>query len=119
MKKKNRFPSFSIILPFYNEEENLKILIPKILRVLNKTKNIFKVILVDDLSTDEGFRICKNFAKKEKKIKVYKLIKKGGQTGAIKMGLTKNKLEYSIFMDSDLQDDPIYLTKFVKKLTKV
>ena len=118
MKKKNRFPSFSIILPFYNEEENLKILIPKILRVLNKTKNIFKVILVDDLSTDEGFRICKNFAKKEKKIKVYKLIKKGGQTGAIKMGLTKNKLEYSIFMDSDLQDDPIYLTKFVKKINE-
>ena len=47
---------------------------------------------------------------------LYKLNKKGGQTGAIKLGMSKNKSQYSIFMDSDLQDDPIYLPKFVKKI---
>lgn len=116
MNKKNRLPSFSIILPFFNEEENLKILIPKILKVLKKIKNSYRIILIDDLSTDKSLKICKNLAKKQKKLKIYKLNKKGGQTGAIKLGLSKNNSQYAIFMDSDLQDDPIYLPKFVKKI---
>jgi glycosyltransferase involved in cell wall biosynthesis len=116
MKKKIHYPSFSIILPFYNEEENLRILIPKILKVLKKIKNSYKIILVDDLSTDRSLQVCKILAKYKKQIKIYKLKKKGGQTGAIKTGVSKNSSKYSIFMDSDLQDDPIYLSKFVKKI---
>ena len=69
MNKKNRLPSFSIILPFFNEEENLKILIPKILKVLKKIKNSYRIILIDDLSTDKSLKICKNLAKKTEKIK--------------------------------------------------
>ena len=116
MKKKNQLPSFSIILPFFNEEDNLKILIPKIFKVLKRIKNSYRILLIDDLSTDKSLQVCKNFAKKQKKIRIYKLNKKGGQTGAIRLGLSKNKSQYVIFMDSDLQDDPIYLPKFVKKI---
>ena len=41
--KNTKFPSFSIILPFYNEEKNLKILVPKIIKVLKKIKNPYRL----------------------------------------------------------------------------
>ena len=67
MKKKNQLPSFSIILPFFNEEDNLKILIPKIFKVLKRIKNSYRILLIDDLSTDKSLQVCKYFAKKQKK----------------------------------------------------
>ena len=116
--KNTKFPSFSIILPFYNEEKNLKILVPKIIKVLKKIKNPYKIILVDDISSDQSLKVSMSFAKKDKRINVFKLKKKGGQTGAIKLGLMKNKSIYSIFMDSDLQDDPRYLKKYIQKINE-
>ena len=118
MGKKNYKKSVGIVLPFYNEEKNLKILIPRILKTLRKTKNLFKLYLVDDLSTDGGYQFCKKIAKKNKFIYVYKLKKKGRQTGAIKMAIKKIDTEYIIVMDTDLQDDPKYLVNFISKVNQ-
>lgn len=116
--KKKYFPTFSLVLPFYNEEKNLKILIPQILNILKKIKNSYKIILIDDVSNDNSLKICRGFKKKNRKIKVYKLFKKGRQTGAIKKAINKINSDYVICMDTDLQDNPKYLPEFVKNINK-
>jgi len=110
--------SIQIIIPFYNEERNLKILLPKIFLAIKNVKNKVNLILVDDLSTDNSFNCCKRLSKKRKDIKLLKLTKKGKQSGAIKMALKKSQAEFVITMDSDLQDDPKYLINFINKINE-
>ena len=56
---KKKLKTIAIILPFYNEEKNLKILLPEIFKSLKYIKNEVKLILVDDKSTDKSFEYCK------------------------------------------------------------
>ena len=86
-------------MPFYNEEENLKILLPKIVKIINRIKkNKIEIFLVDDCSKDNSYNFCKKFIKKQKKtkIKLLKLKKRGKQTGAIKRAIEYIKSDYII-----------------------
>ena len=75
--KKKYFPTFSLVLPFYNEEKNLKILIPQILNILKKIRNSYKIILVDDVSNDNSLKICKGFKKKIERLKFINYLRRG------------------------------------------
>ena len=110
--------TISIVIPFFNEEENLKVLMPEIIKSIKKIKNKIELFLVDDLSTDNGYNFCKNFKSKKIKIKVLKLKKKGKQTGAMIEAFKKVKTDYVIMMDADLQDNPKYLPQFIDKINK-
>ena len=110
--------NITIAMPFHNEEENLKILLPEIVKIINRIKkNKIQIFLVDDCSKDNSYNFCKKFIKKQKKtkIKLLKLKKRGKQTGAIKRAIEYIKSDYIITMDSDLQDPPKYLPLFIKK----
>lgn len=114
-----KLKTIAIILPFYNEEKNLKILIPEIFKSLKSIKNKVQLILVDDKSTDKSFAYCKKISNKKKNILLFKIKnKKNKKTGAMKMALKKTKSEFIITMDSDLQDDPKYLKNFIKKINE-
>ena len=113
--------NITIAMPFHNEEENLKILLPEIVKIINRIKkNKIQIFLVDDCSKDNSYNFCKKFIKKQKKtkIKLLKLKKRGKQTGAIKRAIEYIKSDYIITMDSDLQDPPKYLPLFIKKINK-
>ena len=108
----------SIVIPFHNEELNLKILIPNLLKEVKKLSKFSKIeiLLVDDYSSDNSLRYCKKF--KKKFIKLIKLKKRSGQSGALKKGFIKAKYQYILRLDSDLQDDTSYISKFIKTLIK-
>ncbi len=108
----------SIVIPFHNEELNLKILIPDLLKEVKKLSKFSKIeiLLVDDYSSDNSLRYCKKF--KKKFIKLIKLKKRSGQSGALKKGFIKAKYQYILRLDSDLQDDTSYISKFIKTLIK-
>jgi glycosyltransferase involved in cell wall biosynthesis len=111
--------NISIVIPFYNEEKNLKILIPKLIKNLNKIKkNRFEVILVDDFSSDKSNYVAKSLCKNsnQAKFKILKLTERGGQTGAFKKAFKIAKGKFIIRMDSDLQDDPKDIAKFITKI---
>lgn len=103
----------SIIIPFYNEKENLPILIDLLVKELKNKE--FEIILVDDGSTDGSMS---NFKSKilNPNLKSVKHKKRLGKGPALKTGIKNSKGDVIVFMDADLQDDPEDLKKFFEKL---
>lgn len=87
----------SVILPIYNSEKYLKKCIDSI---KNQTYKDLEIILVNDGSTDNSPKICDEYAKIDKRIKVIHQ-KNGGQATARNAGLDASKGEYIAFVDSD------------------
>ncbi len=87
----------SIIMPIYNETDLLK---RSIVSVLNQTHTDWELILVDDGSIEPVFEICRRFAQKDKRIKVYRQAH-AGQATARNKGLELATGKYIAFMDAD------------------
>lgn len=101
-----------IIIPTYNERENIKRIIPEIKKIDKR----FNILVVDDASRDGTASIVKKFARKDKTIK---LIERDGKYGlgtayveGFKYAL-KNKYDYIFEMDADFSHDPKYLNDFL------
>jgi glycosyltransferase involved in cell wall biosynthesis len=110
----------SVIIPFYNEKDNLPVLIDKLSLQLNKTKKEYEIILVDDGSTDSWRESFKSLdplpVRQAGKIKIAEHRKKMGKGQALKTGIDNSSGDVIVFMDADLQDDPKDLPKFFKKI---
>jgi len=100
-----------LIIPFYNENQNLEILCKELSQTIPKLKHDYKVLFVDDGSTDNSFHTVKKNIKNLN----YQIIKRetnGGQTPSFENAFQIINSDYLIRMDSDLQDDPKDLHKF-------
>ena len=101
---------FSIILPTYNEKNNIISLTDKILKLYNGQS--FEIIIVDDDSPDQTFKITKKKYKSIKNIKCFKRTKNRGLALSIGYGLEKANGKILVVMDTDLTHDP----KLIKQL---
>ena len=107
----------SLIVPFYNEKENLAQLHQEIISVLSKQRFNSEVIYVNDGSTDKSSDQIKSKNGKTKiNIKIVTLRKNFGQTAAIMAGVSQAKGELVGFLDSDLQNDPNDIPKLLAKI---
>jgi glycosyltransferase involved in cell wall biosynthesis len=102
----------SIIIPAYNEEENVAELHAKIRRAQKDAEIIF----IDDGSTDGTFSELEKLKKKDKNLVVIKFRKNFGQTAAWKAGFDNATGDIVVTMDADLQNDPEDIGRLVKKL---
>jgi len=102
----------SIIIPIYNEEKNLKILLKKI-NLIKLSKIKIEIIAVDDGSTDDSLFILKKF----KKIQILTQ-KNQGKGKAVQLGISKSSGDYIIIQDGDLEYDPKDIIKMCKKINK-
>lgn len=109
-------PYISLVLPVYNEEENIELQYEKIVSGLKKCRKSYEVIFVDDGSSDSSFEILGKIAAKDKKIKLVKFRRNFGQTAAMAAGIDFASGEVIIFMDSDLQNDPDDITRLLEKI---
>ncbi len=107
----------SLIIPIFNEQDNIEPLYNEIRDTLKNLKN-YEIIFVDDGSRDRTFEILESLAKKDKKVRAIKLRINSGQTVAIKAGLSISSGEKIITMDGDGQHDPRYIHAFARKLDK-
>lgn len=109
--------NLSIIIPVFNEEENLEELYKKILDVVktNSGQN-YEIIFVDDGSTDNSFFVLKKIC--EKNTKILRLSRNYGQSIAIGCGLDHSNGDYIVFMDADGQNDPNDIPKLIQKLNE-
>lgn len=108
----------TIVIPFYNEEKNLEILVPELVEnIKTKPKDIdISFIFVNDNSNDNSESVIKRNCDYFDKYYLINLSKKSGQTGAFKAAFEKCETEYIIRMDSDLQDHPCDLNLFFNKI---
>ena len=109
-------PKLSIILPVYNEQDNIGPLIEELEVVLLAMNKPFEVIVVDDGSTDKSRQILETLAKKKKYLKAILFRKNYGQTAAFDAGFSCALGQIIITMDSDRQNDPNDIPKMVKMI---
>ena len=108
--------NYSVIIPFYNEENNIDILLDKILLNLNKLKNDnrnFQLILVDDGSNDKTFEKLKLKDFKDFSTILIKHKDNFSQSIAIFTGISNSKFENIITLDGDGQNDPNDIEKIL------
>ncbi|GCE10903.1 glycosyltransferase family 2 protein [Tengunoibacter tsumagoiensis] len=106
----------SVIVPVYNEEESVPKLHENISRVLMKQDFSYEVIYVDDGSKDTTFIQLRQIAEKDRHVKVVQLRRNFGQTAGIAAGVANSTGEILVFMDGDLQNDPIDIPRLLAKL---
>lgn len=106
----------SLILPAHNEEEGIEKVLKLSLKILKKIKKPFEIIAVENGSSDNTFKVIKNFIKKHKEIKLIQ--SKKGWGNAVIRGISKAKGIYTCYMVSDFQVSPIHILKVYKEIKK-
>lgn len=106
----------SVVIPAYNEEENIPILYEKLKRVLENLGEDYEIIFVDDGSTDRTYEVLKEIAQRDKKVKVIRFRRNFGQTAALYAGFEHAKGDVIITMDADLQNDPEDIPRLLEKM---
>jgi len=104
----------SVIVPIFNERENIKPLVERVISRLDGRD--FELILVDDGSNDGSAQILVETAKRDLRVKVMMLNKNYGQTAAIAAGIDASHGSVIVLMDGDLENDPADILKLTAKL---
>ena len=104
-------PEISVVVPCYNEAENINATNKKIHENLLKITNNFEIIYVDDGSLDNTFASLFSLSTDDNRIKIVKLSRNFGHQKAIYAGLEKTSGKCIILIDADLQDPPEMFTK--------
>jgi len=113
---------YSIIVPLYNEEKNVKLLnkelVHSIIELKKAKKNEFQLIFVDDASEDNTFDELKKFSTNPIETLIIKHRINLSQSAALNTGISYSKYENLIILDGDLQNDPADLKKMVTEYEK-
>ena len=104
----------SLVLPVFNEEENLPVLMGELYSVCNSLNRNFEIIFVDDCSKDRTPEILRQIANKDSKVKVLRFSRNFGHQAALSAGLDLAEGELVVTMDSDLQHPPRLIPEFIK-----
>lgn len=108
--------NISIIVPIYNEADNIELLYNEIKAVFSYTDRSFEIIFINDSSNDGSLDHLKRISSKDKRIKVISFPRNFGQTAALSAGIDHAKGEIIIPMDGDLQNDPADIPLLVEKI---
>jgi glycosyltransferase involved in cell wall biosynthesis len=98
--------NLSVVIPFLNEEESLPELIGWIERVMQANSYSYEIILVDDGSTDDSWRMVQQASVQNPRVKGIKFQRNYGKSAALNEGFKAAEGDYIITMDADLQDSP-------------
>ncbi len=105
----------SIVIPIYNEEENLQNLYTRLTNSAPSWKEDYEIVLIDDGSRDSSLTMMRVMAEKDSHVRVIKLSRNFGHQPAISAGIQEAKGDAIIIMDGDLQDPPEELHRFLDK----
>ena len=101
-----RAMDISVVVPVYNEEENLPILVTRLVEVLDPLRKTYEMIFVDDGSKDKSREILKGMTSKYPQIRILGFRTNCGETAAGAAGLKEARGRVVITIDADLQNDP-------------
>jgi glycosyltransferase involved in cell wall biosynthesis len=110
-------PDLSLIIPVFNEAENLSLLYDSIKQALSSIKQDWEVIFVDDGSTDNSVHVLESLIEEDPdQIRVVVFRRNFGQTAAISAGIDHACGEIIVLLDADLQHDPADIPRLLAKL---
>jgi len=96
----------SVVIPVYNEEENLPLLWPELYQVLDGLRLDFEVIFVDDGSRDRSAEVIRGLREVDPRVRLVRLKANAGETAATDAGFKAARGRWVVTMDADLQNDP-------------
>jgi glycosyltransferase involved in cell wall biosynthesis len=99
-------PQVSVVIPIYNEEDNLPDLVERVGRALQHSGRSFELICVDDGSRDASSQVLAQLAEANAWLKPLYLIRNYGQSAALQAGFDAARGEIVVTLDGDLQNDP-------------
>jgi glycosyltransferase involved in cell wall biosynthesis len=112
----NAAPELSVVIPLFNEEQNVTPLLDELFCELRKLGRSHEVICVDDGSRDDTYRQLKAWAAREPALRVIRFRRNFGQTAAMSAGIESAAGAVIIPMDGDLQNDPADIGKLLAEL---
>jgi glycosyltransferase involved in cell wall biosynthesis len=95
-----------VVIPVYNEEENLPHLWPELRSVLERLALTFEVVFVDDGSRDRSAELIRGFRDVDPRVRLVRLKLNAGETAATDAGFKAARGRRIVTMDADLQNDP-------------
>jgi len=108
-------PNLCIVVPAYNEEENLPLLLNELDAALNAAGIVFEVLFVDDGSRDHTAEILRKLAATQKNVRAVILSRNFGHQAAVSVGLRHARGRAIAIMDADLQDRPSDLVQLYRR----
>jgi glycosyltransferase involved in cell wall biosynthesis len=104
---------FSVVLPVYNEQDNLETLFAEIRRAADSTGRPWEAVFVDDCSTDRSLEIIRGLAERHPEVRYVAFAQNRGQSAAFCAGFDAADSQVVVTMDSDLQNDPADIPKML------
>jgi glycosyltransferase involved in cell wall biosynthesis len=108
----------SIIIPVYNEADNIMPLYHALRSALQELTHTWEVIFVDDGSTDTSYGTLEQLHLQDESVQVIRLRRNFGQTAALAAGLDHARGDIIVTMDGDLQNDPADIPLLISKIEK-
>jgi len=107
---------FSLIIPTYNEAENIETLLDVLTKIFKQNKINYEIIVVDDDSPDKTWRIVKKFSIKNKNVKLIHRKNERGLSSAVLRGFEKARGDFIGVCDADFSHDYNILPRMIKEL---
>jgi glycosyltransferase involved in cell wall biosynthesis len=107
---------YSVVVPFYNEQENIPPLYMKLTEVMDSLGEPYELVFVDDGSKDDTFKVLSEIYEHDRRVNLVRLRRNFGQTAGLKAGFDYARGDVIISMDGDLQHDPDEIPRFLEKI---
>ncbi len=111
-------PDLSIIIPMYNEEDNIPLLFSRLFPILNGISEKWELICINDGSTDKTLDLLRKEQEKHHRIVIVNLARNFGQHAAVMAGFSQASGKWIITMDADLQNPPEEIPKILEQFSK-
>lgn len=109
-------PRLSLVIPVYNEEDNLERLHAEIAEAMKGVSDDYEVVVTDDASRDRSWEIMQAIAARDPHWRVQRFAANCGETAASAAGMKASSGELIFTLDADLQNDPRDIPKFLEAL---
>lgn len=109
-------PYLSLVIPAYNEQENIPTLLQRVSAALDQVGKPFEVIIVDDGSTDQTPQLLADAMKTRPWLRVLRMARNSGQSAAFDAGFNAARGEVIATIDADLQNDPEEIPRLLPML---
>ncbi len=113
----NNSPEFSVVVPVFNERDNVTPLVNEIVAAL-RGKHSFEIVYVDDQSKDDSLQVLKDLMVSVPELRVVQHLRQSGQSTAVRNGVKAARGSWIATLDGDGQNDPADIPKLIEARNK-